>query len=493
MLKKYSVFAALAAIVALGAFLRFHKLGFDSLWMDEAVSYTRSVSPLPEMLTDLEYHDDHPPLYFLMLKCVNRFFPASETVLRFPSAIAGVLAIIAMFFLGRRLYSEKEGLISAAFTAVLWYPILFSRQARPYEFLMLFTILSVYFLVPLLRAAYGGGPVSSRQAVPYILSALITSYLHNYGVFIIILEGAAALWAARKKQRPLLACSIIFLVIFICYLPWVTALIHQYFNRSGTSWIQKPDIYFFFYYIRHIFDIYDPFHLFTLVYLPYIFFLSSFFYGAFKQKDRGTVFSFANPDFLLLSWLIVPYALLFLGSILAYPVLGVRYLIIIFPAACLLLARSLALLPLKTFHTGMIAFLAAYIFLFKLVFSHEYYVKPTFIQVREAVKLVSTLDRGLKSSVTILYASSYFRENYAYYFQKTPLRDYIETEWNKEDVRRITSEIRQKKPGYVWLLTPRQLPDLDKEFEVYFKNDPVVLNQEFVGLNVKLIKLGRPR
>jgi 4-amino-4-deoxy-L-arabinose transferase-like glycosyltransferase len=64
--------------------------------------------------------------------------------LRLPAAFAGLLSVAVAFALGRRLFGWQAGLLSAAFLAVLFWPIFFSRLALRAIALPLVAGLSVY-------------------------------------------------------------------------------------------------------------------------------------------------------------------------------------------------------------------------------------------------------------------------------------------------------------------------------------------------------------
>jgi mannosyltransferase len=114
---------SLLAILLLGAVLRFYGLGFQSLSEGELAGWDLSNrGTLPQVIEGVR-GGIHPPLYFLMLRFAQWILGDAEWALRLPSAIAGSLCIPAIYLLGRRLYSEREGLIEALFLAVLWAPV----------------------------------------------------------------------------------------------------------------------------------------------------------------------------------------------------------------------------------------------------------------------------------------------------------------------------------------------------------------------------------
>ena len=57
----------LVAIIALGGFLRFYRIGDKGLWLDEAFSVWMGWNPLPKLIAWLLRVDQHPPLYYTLL------------------------------------------------------------------------------------------------------------------------------------------------------------------------------------------------------------------------------------------------------------------------------------------------------------------------------------------------------------------------------------------------------------------------------------------
>jgi 4-amino-4-deoxy-L-arabinose transferase-like glycosyltransferase len=121
-------FLVLLAIMLLGAVLRFSGLGFQSLWSDELASWDISTRETMSQVIGGVQSDDHPPLYYLILRFAQWIFGDSEWALRLPSAVAGWLCIPAIYLLGKRLYSEREGIFAALFLTVFWAPSITARK-----------------------------------------------------------------------------------------------------------------------------------------------------------------------------------------------------------------------------------------------------------------------------------------------------------------------------------------------------------------------------
>src|SRR5829696_8685863 len=195
---------ALLTIMLLGAVLRFYGLGFQSLWSDELASWDISNRETISQVIGGVRSDDHPPLYFLILRFAQGIFGDSEWALRLPSAFAGWLCIPAIYLLGKRLYSEREGIVAALFLAVFWAPI-------------------------------------------YVVCAVLCAYVHYFGLILVVLQGAALAALAYGTLRK---AMLLYVPVAVAYLPWLPSMVRQfgYNTQSGTSTgepaLQVPPDYF---------------------------------------------------------------------------------------------------------------------------------------------------------------------------------------------------------------------------------------------------------
>src|SRR4051794_28018460 len=81
--------------------ITFHQLGAQSLWLDEGTSQAYVTSHhLGQLLLDLVSPAQAYPLYHLVLKVTTRVLGDGEWALRAPSALAGALAVPALYLLG---------------------------------------------------------------------------------------------------------------------------------------------------------------------------------------------------------------------------------------------------------------------------------------------------------------------------------------------------------------------------------------------------------
>lgn len=139
------------AILVLGLLLRLISLN-QSLWLDEAINVlaTKHYS-LIGMVTEYAQGDFHPPLYFIILWLWAKMFGISEVAVRFPSVVFGVLTILVVYFIGKKLYSRKIGLLSAFLLAINPLHVYYSQEARMYALAALAVAINIFLLVRFLK------------------------------------------------------------------------------------------------------------------------------------------------------------------------------------------------------------------------------------------------------------------------------------------------------------------------------------------------------
>lgn len=248
------ILLALALVVAAGALLRGHDLGGPSLWHDELASWVAATRPAA-LLGVLEVsgsEDMHPPGYYLLLRAHTRWFGDSEAALRFPSAIAGTLAIVALYVLGASLYGPREGAIAAVLCAFLPFPVFYSQEARCYSLLLLGAIVTVWLLVRA-RARLETGALGGRAGAPWIelfafaVAGSVVAYLHYFGMLLIGLESAAALLLVRRLPRRRVAAAMLVVLpvaLAALWLPWMSlAMTRRAYWPEAPSW--KTPLRFF--------------------------------------------------------------------------------------------------------------------------------------------------------------------------------------------------------------------------------------------------------
>jgi hypothetical protein len=166
-------------ITLLGFALRAYRLGFKSLWYDEAVLYWISRGGIREIVAQNASLNSAPPLFPILISLISGL-GISEWVLRFLPFLAGGLSVPAMYALGRRFLSPWGGLCAALLLAVAASNIEASQDVREYSFGVLLSILLILQIDIFLETR------SWRNAMA--LAALSTvGILLQYGLVLLIL------------------------------------------------------------------------------------------------------------------------------------------------------------------------------------------------------------------------------------------------------------------------------------------------------------------
>lgn len=465
-------------IILVGSGLRLYGLEIQSLWTDELVSWSCSrANSIGQVIHRVIADDAHPPGYHLILYVFIKLFGDSPTVLRLPSALAGIGSILMVFLLGRRVYSATEGLIAAGWVAILPFPLFYSQEARPYSLLMLSTVMATYFWWEIITGYHRELPVTRWKSTAYILTAVITFYLCYYGALIILLQALGTICLFRSTIRAKTGLVLTYGLIFAAFLPWIPAFIAQTAD-VGIGWIQYPRP------VKYV-----------LAYLPQGVDLLMipggmvFIWLAIRKlKTSGRsdgAMSPVDPDIFLFLWLTMPFAVALTISVLFQPIFVLRHLIISIPAAYLLLARLVNTRfrrPVRRiFLFSLYAVFTCYLFS-----PLAFYQRPLKYQFREAVNFV--VHHQDSASDTPLLGYVYTSDMLEYYFQQRGTARKLAFNGGKtSDIPRMQSFLDRHHPETWWYIWAHRVPD--QEFLNFIKrNYRVSMDAQFYGAGVWLLK-----
>ena len=171
----------------------------------------------------------------------------SELLLRLPSLVPGLLALVLFPVLVKRHFSARTTLLFAFLLALSPFLTFYSRVCRPYSMVSFMAFLSLF-------AAYRW-MVSGRKgaAALYILTATLAAYFHFFALvavftplvvylFYVFLNRKMGMFPAGEKvTAPLYSCAIVGAIILITLsaltLPAFIDARHQIKGMSQASWI----------------------------------------------------------------------------------------------------------------------------------------------------------------------------------------------------------------------------------------------------------------
>lgn len=162
----HAVLILLCAIIALATFLRLYHLGMESFSYDEGIMIDATGNDFEEVLVNIKR--GRPPVLVIFGYLWVRIFGSTEAAVRGLSALAGILSVPLLFFLGRALFESRVGLLGALLLSVSLFHIYYSQDYRYYGLLALLTLFYIFFYVQLLNSAPPDcGSPEKRHTAPF--------------------------------------------------------------------------------------------------------------------------------------------------------------------------------------------------------------------------------------------------------------------------------------------------------------------------------------
>lgn len=113
-------------------------------WYDEAftgILLQQSWGEMNQMIFD----DVHPPLYYWLAKPWSSPFNYSPFGIRSLSILLGLATILSIYWVGKKMFNKRAGLLAAAFVAFSPFAIEYSQEARMYALFGLLMLWAVWF------------------------------------------------------------------------------------------------------------------------------------------------------------------------------------------------------------------------------------------------------------------------------------------------------------------------------------------------------------
>ncbi|MFH1840891.1 MAG: glycosyltransferase family 39 protein [Candidatus Shapirobacteria bacterium] len=287
-----------------------------SLWGDEGWAAAIAVKPLWQIVTIVS-RDTSPPLYYLLLHLWIKVFGTSEIAIRSLSFLFFLLTALTVYLIGKHWWNKKTGLIAALLVALNPFLFSYAFEGRMYALLGLTTSLSIYFFL-------------KKSILGFILATTAAMYTHHFAIFIVFWE---FLWTIKKsygeKWQNLTKSLIPFVIIGSLYLPWLYPLYYQTSLVGSGFWLGKPVLL----------DLLGTTIKFLVgtqknIYANIAFaaLIVGFLLRRWNQQFNKTLF--------LTGWFFSPLVLTFLISQKFQSIFYDRYLLIVIPAAAIIVASQ---------------------------------------------------------------------------------------------------------------------------------------------------------
>ncbi len=380
-------------LTVLAAAVRLPLLGHESFWKDELSIWSFvNVPTLSQAIYNGAIVDPHPPLYMVVVFPMVHLFGMSEAAFRLPSALFGIVSVPLIYDLGTKLFTWREGVISAAFMALMFRPLYYSLEARNYILLGLTSITLGIAWAAVTRAISEKRPIPVKTLFGYSILVVLAPYSHYFGALLGLVMFIHLIWRSAALKSGQKSVWILMGFTALLYSPWLPFAAKTFSRSNSAFWIPKPHIdapvvFFAFFFGKSPILV----GLMTLLVFGYLIFT------LVKPENAGTKEKpnpLLNKEFALLLavWLAGPFCITLAKSLVSTSFFLNRYFFICLPAAYLCAARGITLLGAKRgspiFAPALTACILSGAWI-SMVFQDHVFFKSSRAQYREAVNYVS--------------------------------------------------------------------------------------------------------
>ena len=453
----------LLVVLLIGIILRVYGLSEQTYWYDEMITL-EVVEGSPDSIIS----GSRPPLYLVLAHFWIGNFGTSEDVARILSIIFGVASIVMIYIVGKSLFNQKVGLLSAFFMSVSQFQIYYSQELRYYSLYQLLTLISFFFYLRLLNSK------SYINTALYILSTVLLYYCHDFGVLIIAVQNLYIFINFKSRKSIIPKWILSQFIVLLCIAPrFINIFIIKAVGEGGPNWVHPSGIWSPLKTILSYMGLrVSSFNSSTALYIAIIFlFAATALYLLFIAKDKrlnllsNTVAVLKNSwklqseTILVLLWLFVPITLLLIMSEIFKPMYVYRYLICSAPALYILVALFLTKLN-KVIPILIVLITYAILISPGLYF---YYTKPARNDWREVGSYIKEKDKDRESVVLISKQSlpSFKRYNKGNY-------EYCALPKRNTDLSTIFSTCELDDIDHFWLVLNRM--QINNSLEPYYSH-----------------------
>ena len=225
----YIVLLLLVA-VGWGAYVRLHAIGRESAWCDEVLTLTHIPAPsLSAFLHDAFEQDPRlalSPLYYVLEYEWSAIAGDSLTSMRVLSVLLGLLCMVLLFAVARRLAGDRVALLAAWLLAMSLVHVYYAQEVRFYALLCVCALVSMWGLSGLLyRGGRGGWWLHG-------LGNVLMLWTHAFCLLFFAAQGLFLLLFRRRDGRLLLRWFLLQAAIGMAFAAWVLFLRYDFRTHS---------------------------------------------------------------------------------------------------------------------------------------------------------------------------------------------------------------------------------------------------------------------
>lgn len=295
-------------LLIIGFLIRINYLGAQSFWFDETISSIAAIAILergsPTFSSGLFY--GRGILNTVSIAVSFKIFGINEFAGRLPSVLFGTLMIPLIYLLGLKWGNKRIGIIAAILITFSIWEIAWSRQARMYQQLQFFYILSLYLFYEFVT----NKNLQNGFLVFFSVLCAIMSHVFGYALIVVFLIYLVVSTLKERSSLGKIRSRTFALVVFI----FIVSLALSYY-RGVIQSVLNTDIN---YYNAYIYLLKKDLGIFLFIAVP----------GGTVLVNREW-----KKGLLLISALLIPLYFIFFHVLL----LGTRYLYFVIPILFILI------------------------------------------------------------------------------------------------------------------------------------------------------------
>ncbi len=209
-----------------GLFLRLIRIN-QGFWLDEAIGAIASHNySYKEIITVFLTHDNHPPLYYFLLKAWGNVFGFGDISLRIPNVIIGSLCIFLVYKLIKK-QVPKLAIVVSIFVATSPFLIYYSQEVRMYMLTVFFSLVAIYSFFETLNPKY-----LKRYWLIFSVSIAGLMFTDYVPVFLLPVFPLFAIFIKKRDYSWWKYFSFSFLLLIILGILWIPTLLIQIHGGS---------------------------------------------------------------------------------------------------------------------------------------------------------------------------------------------------------------------------------------------------------------------
>ena len=343
------------ALLLVAFTLRMLNLTGESLWRDEVDIVRFAQLPLQNLLQNFPRAGFNGPLYLLLMRGWFALVGVSDFSLRYFSLLFGLLLIVLVYVLARRLLGRSSAQVAALLMALSPVHIWYAGEGKMYTLQPALLVLALYAL---LRALHRNSPAafvptlspSAARPNPWWLVLFISCsaafYVHLLSPLVLMVMAAwvGMNWpVARRHVRPLLVTAGLLILPYLPLLAWQLPSLLQG-GGSGHAFVPLNTL---------LLALFSDWSIGFGTGAPLFFMLQpeplraaaiGLFVGLALVGGLGQLTHAPRATAMVTTWLLLPPVLIFLVS-LRVPVFQPRYLLWCAPAFYILIGALRGSLP----------------------------------------------------------------------------------------------------------------------------------------------------